>query len=36
VIAPGQTWRFQFWHRDPSMPPAGSNLSNGLAVTFCD
>ncbi len=30
-ITAGQTYYFQLWHRDGSM---GSNLSNGLAVTF--
>lgn len=29
---PGETWRFQIWHRD--VTPAGSNLSTGLAITF--
>jgi len=32
---PGQTWNFQFWHRDSS--PGGmptSNLTSGLALTF--
>lgn len=28
---PGQTWRFQYWHRD-GMGPSG--FSKGLAVTF--
>ncbi len=36
VISAGQTWRFQFWYRDPSMAPAGADLSNGLSVTFCN
>lgn len=34
-IAAGTTWRFQFWHRDPDGPcGSGSNVTNGLAVTF--
>lgn len=34
-ILPGSTWYFQFWFRDVAAGGAGSNLSNGLAVTFC-
>ncbi len=34
-ILPGQTWRFQSWHRDVAGPCGNLfNLSNGLAVTF--
>jgi hypothetical protein len=32
---PGQTWNFQFWHRDST--PGGnptSNFTRGLALTF--
>ena len=36
VINAGQTWRFQFWYRDPSFGTFGVNLSNALAVAFCD
>ena len=34
-IAPGQTWNFQAWYRDP-QGPCGLffNLSNAIAVTF--
>lgn len=28
----GDTWYFQFWHRDVS--PLNSNLTNGLSITF--
>ena len=35
TIAPFETWRFQFWYRDPLGGPSGFNLSDGLAVTFC-
>lgn len=34
-ITAGSTWRFQLWYRDPIAPPAGVNLSDALAVTFC-
>ncbi|MDF1837585.1 MAG: hypothetical protein P1V35_06950 [Planctomycetota bacterium] len=30
TIMDGDTWHFQFWHRDSG----GSNFSNGLSVTF--
>lgn len=35
VVQPGETWRFQAWHRD--LDPGGaqtSNLSTAVAVTF--
>ena len=35
-ITVGSTWKFQFWFRDPPAGGSGSNLSNGLSVTFCD
>jgi hypothetical protein len=34
-IGAGQTWRFQFWYRNPAAGGAGFNLSDGLAVPFC-
>lgn len=34
-LLPGTTWYFQAWYRDPAANGAGSNLSDGLAVTFC-
>lgn len=34
-ITNGDTLNFQFWFRDPTGGPAGSNLSDGLNVTFC-
>jgi hypothetical protein len=35
VIAPGSTWRFQFWFRDTLPGGTGSNLSDGLELAFC-
>jgi hypothetical protein len=34
-IAAGSSWNFQFWFRDPSGGPAGFNVSDALAATFC-
>ena len=36
-IAPGSTWNFQFWFRDPNggPPDAGFNLTDGISITFC-
>jgi len=34
AIINGSSWNFQAWFRDPGG--TGSNLSNGLRVTFCD
>lgn len=33
TFSPGETWRFQFWHRDLSPTPS-ANLSEALAITF--
>lgn len=33
-ILSGQTWHFQFWHRDTPAGVGTSNFSNGLSVTF--
>ncbi|MCB9610105.1 MAG: formylglycine-generating enzyme family protein [Planctomycetes bacterium] len=33
-ITAGDTWHFQFWHRDSAAAPGASNFSNGLSVTF--
>ena len=32
-IANGDVWNFQFWYRD--TVGSGSNLSDGLQITFC-
>ena len=32
-IANGDVWNFQFWYRD--VVGSGSNLSDGLQITFC-
>jgi hypothetical protein len=34
-IHAGETWRFQFWYRNPAAGGAGFNLSDGLEVQFC-
>ena len=35
-VAPGVTWNFQYWYRDPAGPGgSGFNLSDALAVAFC-
>lgn len=34
ALAPGSTWTFQAWYRDPPAPPAASNLSDALTLTF--
>jgi len=33
-LTAGSTWCFQFWFADPSGGPAGSNLSNAIALTL--
>lgn len=34
-LAPGTTWNFQFWLRDPQGGPNGFTFSDGLSVSFC-
>jgi len=35
VVQPGDTWRFQAWHRDvDAIGNATSNLTDAVAVTF--
>lgn len=34
-ISPGTTWYFQCWFRDPAAGGSGTNLSDGLELTFC-
>lgn len=34
-LVPGSRWFFQLWYRDLPGGPAGSNLTNGLDVTYC-
>lgn len=34
-IAPGSTWSFQLWYRNPAGGGAGFNLSNGRRFRFC-
>lgn len=34
AILAGETWHFQFWHRDNAAGPGAANFSNGLSVTF--
>ena len=34
AVVPGDTWRFQFWHRDSSSQGAVSNFSKGIALQF--
>jgi len=35
TVAPGESWRFQYWYRDAN-PTATSNLTDGLRVLFCE
>lgn len=35
TVAPGESWRFQYWYRDAN-PSATSNLTDGLRVLFCE
>jgi hypothetical protein len=34
LIHPGDTWSFQYWFRDTHAVGAGTNLTDGLQVTF--
>ena len=34
AVTAGSTWFFQYWYRELPGGPFGSNLSNGLVVTF--
>jgi hypothetical protein len=34
-IQAGETWRFQFWYRDPMGGGSRFNLSDGLRADFC-
>jgi len=34
LIAPGSTWSFQAWYRDPAGAGSGFNLSDAISVTF--
>ena len=33
AVAPGETWTFQWWHRDVTAGPT-ANLSSAVAVSF--
>lgn len=35
VMQAGETWRFQFWYRDPAGGGQQFNLSNALSVQWC-
>lgn len=35
AILPGQTWNFQYWHRDSIGGQATWNYSNALGILFC-
>ena len=35
AITIGSTRRFQFYYRDPPGGGARTNVTNGLAITFC-
>lgn len=34
-IAPGSSWSFQYWYRDPAAGAAGFNTSDALELVFC-
>jgi len=33
-IAPGTTFHFQYWYRDPAAGMTGANFSDGISITF--
>jgi hypothetical protein len=33
-IVAGETWHFQYWHRDAVGGVAGANFSRGLSLSF--
>ncbi len=35
MVSAGDTWKVQFWFRDPAFSGAGFNFSDGLSITFC-
>lgn len=35
AISAGDTWKFQYWYRDPVGGGTGFNLSDGLSAIFC-
>ena len=35
-VMPGSTWNFQAWFLDPDAGASGANLSDAIAITFCD
>ena len=36
TIAPGETWNFQLWYRDPAAGGGNANFSDGMELGFCD
>lgn len=34
TVMPGETWHFQFWHRDSFLGVPTSNFSEGLSIAF--
>ncbi|MFT5734134.1 MAG: hypothetical protein ACI8WY_002815, partial [Planctomycetota bacterium] len=34
IAQPGETWYFQFWHRDAVLGLATSNFTEGLRIVF--
>ena len=35
MVNAGDTWKVQYWFRDPQGGGSGFNFSNGLSITFC-